>query len=499
MKKSKADLIFLSALSSALLASTASAQTTVTLATQCGDCTQDGSWATYGTTDLEGEDIGDNQWTTGSISWGDSTGVDGAGSYASGTNSAAGGSSNTVSGDESLAVGSGNTVSGGRSLVAGDGNTVSNARNIVGGSDNTVPNSYNLVMGVGNTASIDASAVVGTNNTAAGNRSYIGGNANNLVSTQRSVVVGDTNTVTTEFLDSIMVGDSHTVDQTRFGSFIGGSGHTIVDSDSSIIAGTGHRSEAFAGAEPNANASRNLIVGDGNTVLSSRNNLVGGEGNTLDNSAADETRDGNLVVGLNNTLTETTYCMITGSENSLNDVGDCSILAGNNNSISGAIRNSSIMSGTGIAVTTGDTAFAQNITYYGSLTNASDERLKDQIEDLSYGLDQVLELNPKSYVYKRDADETTKFGFIAQEVEQVMPELVIDNMIGVQGDDTKYKGLSYQDFTAVLVNAIQEQQAQIAELQKANEALTTNTVEFEELKAELANIKATIASFNASK
>jgi hypothetical protein len=56
-------------------------------------------------------------------------------------------------------------------------------------------------------------------------------------------------------------------------------------------------------------------------------------------------------------------------------------------------------------------------------------------------------------------DDLEQIGFIAQDVEEVLPELVSTSEKGM-------KGLSYGQLTAVLVKAIQEQQKQIEELKQ---------------------------------
>jgi ABC-type phosphate/phosphonate transport system ATPase subunit len=63
-------------------------------------------------------------------------------------------------------------------------------------------------------------------------------------------------------------------------------------------------------------------------------------------------------------------------------------------------------------------------------------------------------------VYTRnDTDPQRKeIGLIAQEVELIVPELVLENNNG--------KSLSYGNITALLIEAIKEQQVQIEELKK---------------------------------
>ncbi len=93
-------------------------------------------------------------------------------------------------------------------------------------------------------------------------------------------------------------------------------------------------------------------------------------------------------------------------------------------------------------------------------TNPSDFRLKNNIKPLTYGLNEVLQLNPKTFYYNDDLTKARlKYGFIAQEVKDVMPDLVRR-----LGADTDYLGLENEGIFVTLVNAIKEQQAQINEL-----------------------------------
>ena len=97
--------------------------------------------------------------------------------------------------------------------------------------------------------------------------------------------------------------------------------------------------------------------------------------------------------------------------------------------------------------------------------NASDYRLKRDIQPMSkYGLSTVMQLKPVSYFYKADKTNHPEVGFIAQEVQKIVPEVVS----GTEGDITKGEtlGLSYGNLVPVLTKAIQEQQATIEALQK---------------------------------
>jgi len=90
-------------------------------------------------------------------------------------------------------------------------------------------------------------------------------------------------------------------------------------------------------------------------------------------------------------------------------------------------------------------------------TNPSDKNLKTEITDLSYGLNEIIQLRPVSYLWKNDKiNQGKQFGFIAQEVQEVMPELV------KEGD---YLGLDKEAIFVTLINAIKELNTRIIELE----------------------------------
>ena len=91
-------------------------------------------------------------------------------------------------------------------------------------------------------------------------------------------------------------------------------------------------------------------------------------------------------------------------------------------------------------------------------TTPSDKRLKTNIKDINYGLETIMKLNPKQYDWKKD--ETHDIGFIAQEVEKIIPEIVKDK----KHFDKEIKTLDYEKLTAVLIKAVQELKQEIEEL-----------------------------------
>ncbi len=91
----------------------------------------------------------------------------------------------------------------------------------------------------------------------------------------------------------------------------------------------------------------------------------------------------------------------------------------------------------------------------------SDRRLKEGIKALKNGIPTIMALSPVSFLWKKDVGTvlagTQDIGFIAQEVEQVIPEVV-------HTDEKGMKSVDYIKVVPLLVQAMQEQQKQIDDL-----------------------------------
>jgi len=69
--------------------------------------------------------------------------------------------------------------------------------------------------------------------------------------------------------------------------------------------------------------------------------------------------------------------------------------------------------------------YVNDLCCYGG--GLSDKRLKSNIRAIPYTLCQISSLNPVSFTFNDDGSQTTKYGFIAQEVQEILPELVSDH------------------------------------------------------------------------
>ena len=108
--------------------------------------------------------------------------------------------------------------------------------------------------------------------------------------------------------------------------------------------------------------------------------------------------------------------------------------------------------------------FSGNITAYAS----SDERLKDNIVTLDGSLNKVLELRGTKFDWIKGNEEVHPYegsdiGFVAQEVKEILPEVVGEMKGG-------YYGLKYEKLTPILVEAIKELSAKVDKLEKKLES-----------------------------
>ncbi|MBI4117343.1 MAG: NYN domain-containing protein [Parcubacteria group bacterium] len=126
----------------------------------------------------------------------------------------------------------------------------------------------------------------------------------------------------------------------------------------------------------------------------------------------------------------------------------------------GLFLTSAMGTGTGGNYACVDTTTFEILRGNGSACTASSLRFKENIQDLNYGLAEVLQFRPVTFTFKPESNigPGTKLGFIAEEMQTIIPEVVtLDN-------DGNVFGLDYPVLTAVLAKAIQEQQANIASL-----------------------------------
>lgn len=124
-----------------------------------------------------------------------------------------------------------------------------------------------------------------------------------------------------------------------------------------------------------------------------------------------------------------------------------------------------------------DAQFAQDVTIYGTLTEASSRKFKEKEEPLGNQLDNIMKLNPVTFTWK--STNVSDIGFIAEDFNSVYPDLTtMEGEQGVHYDENEkpvstYGGIKYSKITSVLTkgmqelyNMVKEQNNEISELKK---------------------------------
>jgi hypothetical protein len=105
----------------------------------------------------------------------------------------------------------------------------------------------------------------------------------------------------------------------------------------------------------------------------------------------------------------------------------------------------------------------------GGVVTTSDMRLKQNVQDIQYGLKEIMNLHPVSFEWTDRPEYGLKLGLLAQEVQQVISEVVVDSTFErKEGTDVLIKspaavlGINYSDLIPVLIKGMQEQQEQLS-------------------------------------
>ena len=96
-------------------------------------------------------------------------------------------------------------------------------------------------------------------------------------------------------------------------------------------------------------------------------------------------------------------------------------------------------------------------TAVGDVVAYSDDRIKTNIKTIENALEKVISMRGVTYNRIDTEDKNEKIGVIAQEIQKVIPQVITK-------DSTGTLGVAYGNITAILIEAIKEQQKQIDEL-----------------------------------
>ena len=120
----------------------------------------------------------------------------------------------------------------------------------------------------------------------------------------------------------------------------------------------------------------------------------------------------------------------------------------------------------------GDATVSNDLTVNGDVTVSSDARLKANIVSLGATLSKLLNIDGKTYTVKKNGAQ--KIGVLAQDIQEVFPELVSEDNEGMLS-------VNYQGLIPVLINALKEQEQKF---QVQEEKIVKQQKEIEYLRAQ---------------
>jgi hypothetical protein len=390
-------------------------------------------------------------------------------------NEAGGRGASVGGGLHNYARGEFSVIAGGGGINDSDSNLVSGEKSAIGG-------------GHGNNVGGTASGVFcGSSNLVSGHRSFIGG--------------GQSNSIPSGGYSSIAGGVMNEV--IGFGACVGGGGNNVARGDYAVVAGGG----GVSASDSNAALGNNSAVGGGHRCVASgtRSVVAGGGFNDATNEHAAVGGGGwnnasglfSVVSGGNSNNAAGDHSMVPGGMHN-SAYGNWSFAAGRRASAlhhgafvwgdstdhsftSTAANQFLIRAGGGVGIGTDSPAYELDVNgdiQCVALHETSDARFKSNITSITDALTKVGQLRGVVHTWNRDEypgrhfDDNAHLGFLAQEIQEVVPEVVAV-------DNDGYLAVDYTHLTPLLVEAIKE-------LKTQNESKDER---IDQLEAELADVR----------
>ena len=443
----------------------------------------------------------------------------GQGNVSTGVNSTTVGLNNTANGFVSLAQGQGNLIAAAATngTAIGLTNTVNGIYGTAVGQSNTINAtvSNGMAIGLSNTVSKDYATAIGHSNTASGKDALATGNATVSGPGDATFTANQGTKATANYSAAFNnVTEANGVSSAAFGnntkangttSFVTGNGSTTgVNATSAVAMGESAQSNGLSsvalGKLANAGGESAMAVGFTTTASGQYSAAVGDRAAATGTSATalgfSATASGlySVAIGHSSVASGTDAIAIGNGANTNNQSGSLAI-----SDASGGVSNTSgnqfvskfangyIMytnnTSNGLALTAsahypltdgqmelGTSSNRFNHIYaQNGLLQTSDVRFKKNIAEMNYGLATIMKLRPVTYNWKT-GDQERKIGFIAQELKEVVPEVVHTG-----NDKDQTLGVNYAELTSVLVKAMQEQQQEIVQLKEEVKALKAAT------------------------
>lgn len=436
--------------------------------------------------------------------------------------------------DTTMIIHADGSITGKGQLAMGQENAaLATWSNVLGYDNDATGDSAVVSGGYNNRATGRASAVGGgSGNKADGISSVIGGGTSNTATGVLSTIAGGVFDSTTGYLSTVSGGG---VNYARGeGSYIGGGAYNEADGDFAVLGGgnsnsaAGYASTVPGGISNSAQGRFGLAAGrrarayhtgcfvwadstNANFTSTAANQFLirasGGVGINTNSPSADLYVAGVAIIedtlGIGTETPSVPLHVMGGSDVTVSAGGGYLTVGTSSRDItiddneimahySGGAGKLSINSGSGDVVICGSSGgnvgigtdspseklhVAGNICYTGSIGACSDARYKKDVTEIDAALETVMQMRGVSYKWKQDKypeqefDEQTHIGFIAQELQELLPSVVMTDRDG-------YMSVDYSRLTPLLVEAVKELKAE-------NDRLSSELSEIKALLREL--------------
>lgn len=157
----------------------------------------------------------------------------------------------------------------------------------------------------------------------------------------------------------------------------------------------------------------------------------------------------------------------------------------------------------------GDVHVQGALTIPGGTVTASDAQFKTNVNDLTNSLSLINQLTPRTFNYDNASypdfnfESDMQMGLIAQEVEQIIPTIVTNQIRPTQYDslgvviapEVAYKGVEYEELITLLIAGMQEQQVQIVDATNYSDSLENVVTNLNDRLTQLENCLSGILPF----
>lgn len=247
------------------------------------------------------------------------------------------------------------------------------------------------------------------------------------------------------------------IDPSNPNTFFGiGAGNLSTASGDNTAFG-GHALQSVTGGDGNTavgfEALQNAQEATGNTASGSealRNNTIGNFNTAYGSSALEQntTGGGNIALGeaAGFNLTSGNNNMYLGNEGVASESG--TVRLG-----SGSVHTRLFVAGVLNSTVSGASVLISGTGQLGIPTSSA--RFKEDIEDMADASSALLKLRPVTFRYKGHADDPLQYGLVAEEVEKVFPELVLNDPSG------QPQTVLYHELPAMLLNELEKQEKRI--------------------------------------